>query len=939
MNAFSLDAVPAEADAGQTAAACAHCGLPAAEGRRFCCPGCAGAFDAIQSLGLGSFYEKCLAERPPRPEPSEHYDLTRFISTRPDGAHELVLAIDGLRCGACVWLIESVLGREPSVMTGRVNMTSRRLKLVWRGAATDAEHLVGRIESLGYRLVPFDPAALAAARDDTDRALIRALAVAGFAAINVMLMSIGIWAGDAAGLLDGMGPATRDLLHYVSALIALPAIAYSGRPFFRSAVAVLRHGRTNMDVPVSIGVLLVTGLSLAQTMSHGQHAYFDSAVMLLFFLLIGRVMDHRARGRVRATVELLLTLRTADVTVLAVDGSAVRRPARSLIRGDRFLVGMGERIGADGVVERGDSSIDTSLVTGESLPVAVTSGAAVFAGTMNLSGPLTVSVTAADDGTLLAECARLIEASEARRSRFVVLADRVARRYAPAVHLTALTTFLGWYFWGGAPLVQSLLTASAVLLITCPCALALAVPAVQVIATARLFRSGILLKSATALERLAEIDTVVFDKTGTLTEPALALVRNGIDPVALREAASLAIHSRHPLARALVAASGHVPAADAVEEHLGQGVSGGGMRLGSAAFVGVTAGEDLELAAGTGAGGPDEPGHDDFGYGDDGRLRPTLNEASPASALEPPASPLHELESALQMSASTIQVLASAHQMPTSTVQAPTSTVQAPASPVQAPTPAPEAPASPTYRHGPARPGHPHKHVAVTGSLHRRGDGVDRMRDNDAPDFGRRVTPGEASHPASGPELWFSRPDRAPVRFTFAERPRVDAAETIARLRAMGLKVRLLSGDRAASVATIAAAVGIDDWHAECSPIDKVTALRQMGGRVLMVGDGLNDGPCLAEAYVSASPATAADISQTLADAVFQGVGLSAIADLVETARRARGLMRGNIGLSIVYNVLMVPLAVAGMVTPWLAAAAMSGSSLLVIGNSFRARA
>lgn len=780
MTALALDpgAIEAATDI------CAHCGLPALVGRRFCCPGCAAAFDTIQSLGLGSYYERCIAERPPRPEPSERYDLTRFVTARADGGKELVLAIDGLRCGACVWLIESVLGREPSVLTGRVNMTSRRLKLVWRGSVSEAERLVGRIESLGYRLVPFDPVVLAAARDDTDRALIRALAVAGFAAINVMLMSIGIWAGDAAGLLDSMGPATRDLLHLVSALIALPAIAYAGQPFFRSAIAVLRHGRTNMDVPISLGVVLVTGLSLAQTLSHGRDAYFDSAVTLLSFLLIGRVLDHRARGRVRATVELLLTLRATDVTVLADDGTAARRSARSLMPGERVLVVMGERIGVDGVVERGSSSVDTSLVTGESLPVTVTTGAAVFAGTMNLGAPLTVRVTAAEDGTLLAECARLIEASEARRSRFVVLADRVARRYAPAVHLTALATFLGWYVWGGAPLSQALLTASAVLIITCPCALALAVPAVQVIATARLFQSGILLKSATALERLAEVDTVVFDKTGTLTEPSPALVRDGIDSISLREAAALAAHSRHPLARALVAASGNVPMAEQLEEHPGLGVAAGAMRLGSAAFVEVP------------------------------------------------------------------------------------------------------------------------------------------------PDDG-----------ACAPELWLSRPGKVPVRFTFAERPRHDAAETIARLRAIGLKVRLLSGDGQASVARIAAAVGIDDWRAECSPVEKVALLRQMGERVLMVGDGLNDGPCLAEAHVSASPATAADISQTLADAVFQGAGLGAIAELVVTARRAKGLMRGNIALSLVYNALMVPLAVAGFVTPWLAALAMSGSSLLVISNSFRVRA
>ena len=750
-------------------------------GGRFCCPGCHAAFDTIQAMGLGSYYERCIAERPPRPEPGDRFDLSRFIVTRPDGARELVLAVDGLRCGACVWLIESVLGREANVIIGRVNMTSRRLKLVWNGSASDADRLAGRIESLGYRLVPFDPKALAAARDGTERAMIRALAVAGFAAINVMLMSIGIWAGEASGLLVGMGPATRDLLHYVSAVIALPAVAYAGAPFFRSAIGALRHGRANMDVPISIGLVMVTGLSLQQTMTHGHDAYFDSAVMLLFFLLVGRVLDHRARGQMRAAAELLLMLRSADVNVLMPDGTVAPRQPRALAIGDRVLVGMGERIGIDGVVEQGCSAVDTSLVTGESLPVTVSEHDQVFAGTMNLGTPLTIRVTAAEDATLLAECARLIEASETRRSRFVVLADRVARRYAPAVHLTALAAFLGWYLWGGASLAQALLTACAVLIVTCPCALALAVPAVQVIATAKLFRLGILLKSGTALERLAEADTVVFDKTGTLTEPALALILDGIDPGTLRAAAMLAAHSRHPLARALCAAAGPVPAAADAREHPGLGVLAGDSRLGSAAFIGCAAGE--------------------------------------------------------------------------------------------------------------------------------------------------------------GTELWFSRPLNTPVRFTFAERPRADAAETIARLKQMGLRVKLLSGDRPESVAAIAAPLGIDEWEAACSPVEKVARLRAMGGKVLMVGDGLNDGPCLAEAYVSASPATAADITQTIADAVFQGAGLGAIAELIATARRARGLMRGNIGLAAVYNLLMVPLAVSGLVTPWLAAAAMSASSLLVISNSFRARA
>ena len=566
------------------------------------------AYDTIQALGLGRYYAQRILDpalRAPRPEPAERRDLSRFIATQADGTHELILAVDGLQCGACVWLIESVLAGEPDVLAGRVNMTTRRLRLAWRGPTERAASLVDAIERLGYRLVPFDALSLAAARDSTDRALIRALAVAGFAAVNVMLLSVGIWAGEVGGMLHDMGPATRDLLHWFSALIAMPAIAYAGRPFFASAAAALRRMRTNMDVPISLGVILVTGLSLAQTLQGGAHTYFDSAITLLFFLLIGRVLDHRARGQARSTAESLLMLRATDVAVLQSDGTIQRRAQHAVAPGDRVLVGLGERIGVDGVVERGSSLLDSSLVTGESLPAAAAPGTLVFAGTLNLGETLIVRATATGNGTLLAECARLIEAADARRSRFVVLADRVARRYAPAVHVTALATFLWWYFAAGAPVGEALLIASAVLIITCPCALALAVPVVQVIATGRLFRAGVLLKSPTALERLADVDTVVFDKTGTLTEPSMALVRGGFDHAALRVAASLAAGSRHPLARSLLAASGPVAVADDVLEHPGQGIAAGGVRLGSRAFAagrhGDAAGPELWLS---------RPGHE-----------------------------------------------------------------------------------------------------------------------------------------------------------------------------------------------------------------------------------------------------------------------------------------------------------------------------------------
>ena len=771
------------------AAVCAHCGAPAPAGHRFCCPGCAAARATIEGLGLGRYYEQRVLDaslRAPRPEEAvERHDLARHIATDAAGIHTLTLAVDGLQCGACVWLIESVLGRDPAVVQGRVNMTTRRLRLRWRGAAEEGDRLVALVARLGYRLVPFDASCLAAAQDRTGRELLRALAVAGFAAGNVMMLSVAVW----AGLLQDMGPATRALLYWMSALVAMPAIAYAGRPFFRSAWAALRQGRTNMDVPISVGVVLVTGISLSETMRGGPHAYFDSAVSLLFFLLIGRVLDHRARAQARATAEQLLALRMVDVAVLQPDGSTRRQGQESVAPGDLVLVGMGERVGVDGVIARGQGQLDASLVTGESLPVAAGPGTAVFAGTVNLGAPVTVRATATGGATLLAECVRLIEAAEARRGRFVVFADRVARRYAPTVHAAALLTFLWWWGVQGVGVAEALLTASAVLIITCPCALALAVPAVQVLATGMLFRAGILLKSPTALERLAQVDTVVFDKTGTLTEPALALVGNA-DPQALRTAATLAASSRHPLSRALLAAAGPAAAAEGVREVSGQGLAlataAGEIRLGSARFAAAAAADD--------------------------------------------------------------------------------------------------------------------------------GD---------------------------SPALWLARPGQPPVRFAFAEAARADAAAVLARLRGLGLDIHLLSGDRPGPVARLAETLGIATWQAGCSPVEKVArieALRAEGRHVLMVGDGLNDGPSLAAALVSMSPSTAADLSQTVADVVFQGAKLAPVVTALLTARRSQAAMRQNIALSLGYNVLMVPLAMAGHVTPWLAAAAMSSSSLLVMLNSLRMR-
>ena len=769
------------------AAACAHCGAPIADGGDFCCSGCAAAYAFIRELGLERYYASSTigpAARRPRPSDEPTTDAALSAVASADGTVALALLVDGLHCAACVWLIEQALQRDPAVISARVNLTSRRLNVRWRGGAEKATSLLRTVQRLGYRAIPYG-AVRESGPSREERGLLRALAVAGFAAANVMLLSVAIW----AGFPGEMGPATRDLLLWVSALVALPAIAYAGRPFFRSAVTALLAGRANMDVPISVGVVLAAGMSLWETARSGPHAYFESVTMLLFFLLVGRYLDRRARGRVRSAAEHLMRFADAPATVLNADGTARRVPTAALAVGDTVLVVAGERIPADGCISDGRSSLDKSLIDGESLPKAVAPGSDVLAGMVNISAPLRVVVRAVGERTFLAEVVRLMEAAERGRARLVALADRVARRYAPAVHLLALATFVGWAIAG--PWQTALLNAVAVLIITCPCALGLAVPAVQVIACNRLFRGGILLKSATALERLAEVDIVVFDKTGTLTLGRPELCRDdAFSECELREAAALAAASRHPLSRALCRAAPEVAAADGVEEHPGDGLrlatTAGEMRLGSRRWCGV-----------------------------------------------------------------------------------------------------PES-----------------------------------------------VVGGDADL-----ELWLAAPGRLPRRFRFEDALRPDAAATVSRLQAHDKTVMLLSGDRTEAVERVASRLGIRDWMARVSPAEKCDMLQTLaagGDRILMVGDGLNDGPALAAAHVSISPASAADLCQTAADVVFQGASLGAVTEVMDVARRSDRLVRENIGFAIAYNLAAVPLAMAGMVTPLIAAAAMSCSSIAVVVNALR---
>jgi Cu2+-exporting ATPase len=503
------------------------------------------------------------APAPVAPRNPDHEILlaSREVGT---GVRQTDLSVPQIHCGGCIQAIERALGALPGVEQARVNLSTKRVAIRWRGAAPPP--FVATLKDAGYDAHPHDAGAVET--DGAMKELVRALAVAGFAASNIMMLSVAIW--------SGADPATRDAFHWISALIALPALGYAGRVFFRSAWRALRHGRTNMDVPISIGVSLAFALSLYETVEHGPHAYFDAATSLLFFLLIGRTLDHVMRARARTAVAGLAGLAARGALVRADDGRERYRPVAELAPGMTILLAAGERVPVDARVDAGRSELDTSLVTGESLPQPVGAGDVVQAGTLNLTGPLTLVAIAAAADSFLAEMTRMMAAAEAGRSRYRRIADRAARLYAPVVHLTALATFAGWMIVAG-DLHRAVTVAIAVLIITCPCALGLAVPMAQVMAARRLFERGIMVKDGGALERLAEVDHVVFDKTGTLTHGAPALVdADRIAASALAVAAALAAHSRHPFSRAL-AAAGRArdlpgPGLSEVAEHPGAGL-------------------------------------------------------------------------------------------------------------------------------------------------------------------------------------------------------------------------------------------------------------------------------------------------------------------------------------------------------------------------------
>ena len=807
---------------------CYHCGLPIPEGvvlsvtiagesRAMCCEGCRAVALAIVANGLDAYYTNrdSLPESPrdwsdgTRPDILDSlalYDQAEFQKTfvRALGEHEqeAALVLEGITCAACVWLNEQHVAQVPGVLAVEVNYTTRRARVRWDNRRVALSQILKAIADIGYRAHPFDPARQEAVAQKERRAMLWRLAVSGLGMMQVMMYAYPTYVAS-----DGeLAADVETLLRWSSLILTLPVILYACGPFFKNAWRDIRHRRVGMDTPVALGIGAAFVASVWATVSNVGHVYYDSINMFVFFLLGGRYLELLARQKALRATEELGRLAPAFADRLVGQGAAAsveRVLASALQVGDRVLVKPGTQIPADGVVIDGASSVDESLLTGESRPIGKAVGAAVTGGSMNVDNPLTVRVTQVGEATRLAAILRLMERGALEKPVAVTMADRVAAWFLWGLLGLSALTALAWWLIDPA---RALPVTVAVLVVSCPCALSLATPVALTITSGRLAREGLLVTRGHAIEVLAQVTDVIFDKTGTLTTGAMQLAHvatlSDVDQAqCVQWAAALEQRSSHPLAQAFLRAADGLSLPEVSDE---QHETGGGIE-------GIVAGRLVRI------------GHADY-----------------------------------------VQML------------------------VGEPLPA----------HMTAERTHTH---ATTLYL------------------------GEAG-------AWLAR-------FELQDEVRTDARATIQRLQAQGSRVALLSGDDPAVVSALAAQLGIGEAHGRETPqskLERVAAWQAAGRIVCMVGDGVNDAPVLAQAQVSVAMGEGTELARTQGDCILLGHCLAVLADSMALARATRRTIRQNLWWAVIYNAIALPVAMGGLLTPWLAGIGMSFSSLWVVLNSLR---
>ena len=744
-----------------------------------------------------------------------------FTRSVPDGGREGAVVLDGLSCAACAWRVEKALQAVPGVFDAQVNFATHRAQMRWDPTQCDLGELVDAVEAVGYGATPYDPDARESSFARERKGFLCRLSVACLCGMQVMMISVGLYGGD----WWGIEPSYAELLRWMSFVLTLPVLFYAGAPFFRGAWKCLVRRQPNMDVPIALGLLIAFGASAWTTLGVSLNlpsgrspvvageTYFDGVVMFVLLVQFARFMEFEARRRACELTESLLNPAPQSARVMDSVRGWVTVSAAALTPGDRVLVRAGEGIPADGDVVAGASSVDESLLTGESRPVRKAAGDRVLGGAVNYDSPLQVVVTRASDRGVVSRLKEIANRAQFDRPWVSELSAKIAVPFVIVVLLLAASA--GTYWWV-TDAQQWLSVTISVLVITCPCALSLSVPTALTAAQGALARQGFLVLKAGTLERLASAKHAMFDKTGTLTSGEFRTVtlapEGSLDASEFEEiAAALEVHSEHPVARALVRnrRAGLLPGhsimalqATEVTNSPGQGVTGvvNGHRwwIGSAEFVAMQSGWV-----------PYQP-----------------------------------------------SVIAQ--------------------------------------------------------------DGLD------------------ADTPVTKVYLADARGNNC--MFALGDDIRPDAESTVTELRSLGVEASILSGDGPAAVAVLASQLVVP-YEGRLTPEEKLSRIRDAqatGEFVVMIGDGVNDAPVLAGANVSIAMGSGAAIAIEHADAVVVSERLSDIGAAFALAQKTARVIRQNIAWAILYNLIAVPAAMAGWVTPWLAALGMSASSLVVVLNSLR---
>lgn len=526
---------------------CLHCSEIALFNSEFCCLGCKAAYKIINSLDLNQYYDFCrdiYAIMPDRIQIIKNeIDYMDFIKSKKD-EHSIELIIEGIKCGSCLWLIESSLQKQQGVLQASVSATTQTLCLIWVGDQSQIQEYIKLLNDLGYKALPLLDSEVIKSQLKLEKSYLQMIALTGVIWIQNMMISMGMW-GDFTGEI---GVNSRIFMNLCAAITTIPVIIYSSKPFFISGWNAIKNRRSHMDLPISIAIIITLLISIYGTVIGSTNVFYEAVSGLVFALLSGRYLELKVRNKANANARNLLLQKPLFATVMR-EGQLKLVSVNTIKVGEIIYIASGERVALDGEIIYGISEIDNSIITGESLPNQVKMGDKIFAGAINLGNPIQLRVDSDNENTLLTEIKKLIEKSSDQKSKYQTLASKIASLYTPIVLSISALTGIGWLFF--TSLEGAILNGVSVLVITCPCAMGLAVPIVNIIATSSLMKRGIFVKTNDALERLTEIKTIALDKTGVLTYGKPTLI-NDLTEIKYQDLLkSLVINSKHHLCIAL----------------------------------------------------------------------------------------------------------------------------------------------------------------------------------------------------------------------------------------------------------------------------------------------------------------------------------------------------------------------------------------------------